>query len=543
MKVSKQILPLILISVLVISTGCAKIPNTNTSSNTNATTINNTNIEKTISNKNSYETVEFDAESELYVSPSKQEMPYKISGTMSIPKGEGKSPLVLITHGSHENIEDNIRFDKGFKYLTEKLAENGYIAVAMEINNAYLWKYGDNDDNIKVPIMVDKYIESLKLANEGKNNKYKVDLKDKIDFDKVALVGHSRGGEAIFKIAQVEEKKGQKICAILSIAPTSSSPDTPFIETDIDTSILVPEYDGDVTTLDGFGIYDILTSKKRESFVGLTYLEKANHNYFNADIKPNDAELLAIDVSDQLTREKQQDFLANYAVDFFNASMKDKVDNTAYDSKLSSIDKMYGYDVKTLFSDKNKTEIISIKDKNNFKSDGIEISITKDGLTVNNDEAQGVDTVPASLEGFNIRDLLNIKWKKADGKISFNPNTNDFSQFNSLSINIVQDPSDELNTKGENQAFTVQIKDKKGNISKVTLDKNIPALDYINGKAEFLELEDSTYKMWSSKTPLTSIKIPLTLFKDLDLSNIDEVSLIFDKTDSGSVMIGAFELN
>lgn len=536
MKVSKQILSLTLISVLLVSAGCAKTPNI--SSN-----VNNTNIEKTILQNDSYETIEFNVGSEKYVSPTKKEMPYNIAGTMSIPKKEGKFPLVLITHGSHENIEDNIRFDKGFKYLTEKLAQNGYIAVAMEVNNAYLWKYGDNDDNVKVPIMVDKYIESLKLANEGKNNKYGIDLKDKIDFDKVALVGHSRGGESIFKIAQEEEKKGQKISAILSIAPTASYPDTPFLETDIDTSILVPEYDGDVTTLDGFGIYDILTSKKRESFVGLTLLEKANHNYFNTDIKPNDAKLLARDVSDQLTREKQQDFLANYAVDFFNASIKNKAENSLYDSKLSSIDKMYGYDVRTLFSDKNKIDIVSIKDKNNFKAESVEVLTTKDALTVNNDKAQGVDTVPSSYEGFNIRDLLNVKWKDTNGKISFSSNIKDFSKFNSLSINIVQDPSDELNTKGKNQEFTVEIKDKKGNISKVNLDKNIPALDYINGKIEYLELEGSTYKMWSTQTPLTSIKIPLSSFNGIDINKIDEVSLIFDKTKSGSVMIGGFELN
>ncbi|MEG1312170.1 MAG: alpha/beta hydrolase, partial [Romboutsia sp.] len=300
---------------------------------------------------------------------------------------------------------------------------------------------------------------------------------------------------------------------------------------------------GDVTTLDGFGIYDILTSKKRESFVGLTLLEKANHNYFNTDIKPNDAKMLSRDLSNQLTREKQQDFLANYAVDFFNASIKNKIENTLYDSKVSSIDKMYGYDVKTLSSDKNKTEIVSIKDKKNFKADGVEILTTKDAVTVNNDKAQGIDTVPASYEGFNIRDLLNIKWKDSNGKMSFSPSTKDFSEFNSLSIDIVQDSSDELNIKGKNQEFVIQIKDKKGNISKVELDKNTPALDYINGKVEYLELEDSKYKMWSTQTPLTSIKVPLSSFKGIDFNKIDEISLIFDKTKSGSVMIGGFELN
>lgn len=38
--------------------------------------------------------------------------------------------LVLITPGSHSNDDESKRFDTGFDYLVQFLAENGYIAVS-----------------------------------------------------------------------------------------------------------------------------------------------------------------------------------------------------------------------------------------------------------------------------------------------------------------------------------------------------------------------------------------------------------------------------
>lgn len=112
-----------------------------------------------------------------------------------------------------------------------------------------------------------------------------------------------------------------------------------------------------------------------------------------------------------------------------------------------------------------------------------------------------------------------------------------------MQIDIVVDPSDKLNREGETQSFTLQLKDKKGNTSKVEIRKDVAALEYIEGKLDVTEIfEDKDY-YWSNPTPLSTIKIPLKSFDGVDLKNIEEVTFIFDKTDSGSVMISKIEVN
>ncbi|MCC3867983.1 chlorophyllase/cutinase-like alpha/beta fold protein [Terrisporobacter mayombei] len=539
MKISKKVLSLIIVSTMILSVGCS-LKSNNIQSNT--TTIENKSINAKDKGKYSEETIEFDLGNETYTSDYGKEMPYKLRGVISVPKGEGKFPIVLITHGSHNNEKTGVRFDTGFKYLTQKLAENGYIAVSIDAQNAYVWSYGDNDDYIKVPVMMDKHIQKLRDANDGKEKGYSIDLKDKIDFEKMALVGHSRGGETIFRIAEQEEVKGQKISAMLSIAPTMSLEDTPYSQTDIPTSIVMGEYDGDVITYDGIGIYDKLDTEKRQSPISLAFLEKANHNYFNDNIKINDADILIYDVNDQLSKERQENFLANYGLDFFNATLKNEVNKSVYDTKTTSPNKMYGEKVKTLYKDKNTKSIASVESTKEYKSEGVTIEATQDSWFYKYDKLQPVDTATHGVKETSARKLLTMKWEKLDSKVSFEPAEKDFEKYNSISLNLLQDPSDKLNKKDENQQFTIQIKDKKGNTSNVELDKNVTSLDYKEGNISTIEIEGKIYETWNKITPVTELRIPLASFKGIDLKNIQEVSLIFNKTQSGSIIVSDFSL-
>lgn len=78
---------------------------------------------------------------------------------------------------------------------------------------------------------------------------YPLDLTGKIDSDRIALIGHSRGGETIFDIAEDILGKGLTVDALLCVAPTFHFTDRSWSEADV--AILVPEYDGDVISLDG----------------------------------------------------------------------------------------------------------------------------------------------------------------------------------------------------------------------------------------------------------------------------------------------------
>lgn len=504
--------------------------------------IETTTIEKRMQKTNGFESKEFNLGKEVYRSKGNKEMPYEIRGTISMPKIEGKLPLVFMIHGSHDNENTGVRFDTGFKYIADYLAENGYIAITLDVQNAYVWKYGDNDDNEKVTAIVDMHLKKLKEANDGKNNKYEIDLKDKIDFENIGLIGHSRGGETIFNIADNFKKEGQEIKSLIAVAPTAIVLDKSYLNTDVNTGIVVPEYDGDVIDLSGIEIFDILTSKERKNLVQLTYLEKANHNYFNSRLTRNDAELLGEISKNQLSKETQQNFLKSYILDFLDATIREVKENTIYDTEKVSVTKMYGCDVKTLYTDERTEELLNIKDLDKIRGEKVEVLNTQDAIFFKDDKSR-LNSVVGGTKGVEIRELLTIKWEELNGKVSFTPNIENFKEYKSISFNIVQDPSDELNKKKENKIFKVQIKDKAGRKASVELNNEVSALKYIDGKLEDLTLEGyGEYKNWSKITPITELRIPLKDFDGINLEKIEEISLIFDREEQGSIDISKIQL-
>lgn len=480
---------------------------------------------------------EFNLGDKEYSAQSGKVMPYKLRGIMGVPEGEGKFPLVLITHGSHSNLDENLRFDTGFTYLVEKLAENGYIAVSMDMSKPYIWKYGDSDDNEKSIHLTDEHIQKLKAANEGSEVGFPINLKDKIDFDQIALIGHSRGGETIFDIALEEEKKDVSVKALLAIAPTLPADAETKEWPDAAVSIIVPEYDGDVVNLDGFSIQTMLDETSSQTHA-VTFLNKANHNYFNTNIKENDATLAREEetLKDQISPEQQQQFLVDYTIDFLGFALNNKIEGTMYDMNTPQSDKMYGLGVMNRLTRQEDNIVTDVTDVGKFMTEGAIIESTVDSWFFQNDNTL-TDTLTFGQEKYMTKPLLNIQWQSKTDKLTFVPLSQDFSNYQALTINMVVDPSNSLNEEGKSQTFSVALKDTEGNTTSVTLPQNQNSLRYISGKIDVTPLEDEEIKYWTTPTPISNTRIPLSLFEKVDLSKIDSVSVNFDQTNSGSVYL------
>lgn len=97
-----------------------------------------------------------------------------------LPKGQGPFPLVLLVHGNSE---------PGFDYLGELLASRGYIAA--QVDQTYLnGLWGENGARGWI------LLEHLKLWrqwNQESNHRFY----QKVDMERIALIGMSRGGEAV----------------------------------------------------------------------------------------------------------------------------------------------------------------------------------------------------------------------------------------------------------------------------------------------------------------------------------------------------------
>ena len=469
------------------------------------------------------------------------EDPYYIRGTMSVPINIENKKLnpVIIVHGCHDN-RNKKRYDTGFKYLTDFLAQNGYLAVSVDVNAAYDWNYGQDEEFIKIPEIVDSHIEALKKANKGENY-YGIDLKNKINFDNISLVGHSRGGEAVFRIVEQQRKKGIKIDNLLVIAPTNNI-DTNYNVGAKNISILVPALDGDVIDLVGLSIYNtIRIGDKNTKILSATTLKNGNHNYFNSEVKYNDSQMLKVDLTNQISRYEQEAFLQEFAVDFLDVCFGKDKKNTIYDDSISTITKINGLDVLTYLSTENRKEIVDISEVNSFRTNNANMDIVEDFYAINKDSSPGIN-----LPGHNEspKDLLSITWNKNDSYISFKPNVSDFSKYSGLSINVLVDGLNKLNKKGIPQSIGIELVDKRGKSQMVEIHRNTYLLSYPQGKRRVLDFNNNSRVVsWDEVTPMNNIRIPFKYYDSINLSKIKVCNIYFNNLESGALMFESFSIN
>ncbi|MFC1556099.1 MFS transporter, partial [candidate division KSB1 bacterium] len=116
---------------------------------------------------------------------------FPLNGTVWYPEGEGPFPLVLIVHGNHSMRDYS---DPGYVYLGELLASRGYIFVTIDenfLNGDWSDNYGRENDARGWVLL-----EHLKVWRDWNNDESNL-FHGKVDMDKISLIGHSRGGEAV----------------------------------------------------------------------------------------------------------------------------------------------------------------------------------------------------------------------------------------------------------------------------------------------------------------------------------------------------------
>ena len=133
--------------------------------------------------------------------------------------GEGRLPLVAIIHGHHAFWEPNStnetrNFD-GYAYLQEFLAQQGMISVSVDTNAA---NYFGSMFEMRAEMLLNG-LDRMRKLDQDKNSP----LFGRIDFSRVGLMGHSRGGDAVIRAALKNQSRSKDtrfgIKAVCSLAP------------------------------------------------------------------------------------------------------------------------------------------------------------------------------------------------------------------------------------------------------------------------------------------------------------------------------------
>ncbi|MCU0292067.1 MAG: hypothetical protein MUF10_08780 [Thermoanaerobaculaceae bacterium] len=114
-----------------------------------------------------------------------------LNATVWLPDGPGPFPLVLIVHGNHNMAEFS---DPGYRYLGELLASRGFILASIDENflNSGLFHDPPKQQAVRGWLLLE-HLKLWRAWSADPGNPMGV----AIDFDRIALVGHSRGGEAV----------------------------------------------------------------------------------------------------------------------------------------------------------------------------------------------------------------------------------------------------------------------------------------------------------------------------------------------------------
>ncbi len=498
-------------------------------------------------------------------------------------------PLLVFLHGNHATcgrfagagqgrFDINIQYTftgtcperfvvvpshEGYAYLGERLASHGYLVVSINanrgVNAAPGFRPGDRGLNLRRGRLVLRHLEQLHKWHSGAEEtppSLGFSLRRKIDFSHTGFLGHSRGGEGVRAAYNFYLDPGQPgtgdnwqrrirgmvIEAIFEIGPVDGQ--TSLILNAVGTvwNVLLPMCDGDVFNLQGVRPFDrmMLATGESPARQKSTYtVWGANHNFYNTEWQISDSPgcLAHRRLFGHLIGSPEQRVtgLASAAALFrgnvgtspessFNQNFNPEFAPPPVVSDLTRVDRGYtdspSAAVTTVFDD------FPAPPTNTYVASNIAFTL---GRIANHSSVQRVAQItwdgPGATTFLQSNRAANL----------------DARGFQTLDFRVSRQCGDPLCTKpassfNSETNFSVRLIDGDGNISsREQLKDFISLTGPVGGLVTFVG---------SSPHPiLQTVRIPLSAFSGVDLTNLRGVRFVFDDTRRDEIFIGNIRLS
>ena len=210
-------------------------------------------------------------------------------------------PVAVFLHGRHVNCDSDgsgpglsgsysnscaaanrIPSHEGYNYIMERLASQGIFSISISAHDIQpdngVWNYDARGR------LILKFLDKLKDWNDNGTDPFGGIFAGKLDLTKIALSGHSRGGEGVVAAQELNQTwpTHYSILAVNAIAPTDQN-SVSYVITDAAYYLIVGARDGDVANMQGFRTYDRAFPDGAPMRMPKTvsWVHGANHNYFN----------------------------------------------------------------------------------------------------------------------------------------------------------------------------------------------------------------------------------------------------------------------
>ena len=256
---------------------------------------------------------------------------FPVNARVWYPDDPGPHPLVLVVHGNHDMRDFS---DPGYDWLGQLLASRGYILASVDMNFINGGIRGENDGRGWLLL---KHLQAWRRFNEDVDGPFR----GRVDMGNIALIGHSRGGEAVALAAAfnrlarypddaaLEFAFGFDIRAVIAIAPV----DGQYLPAqqrapvhDVNYLVFHGSHDGDVTSFHGLRQFNrVHFSEGGDRFKSAVYVYRANHGQWNTvwgahDNGPRSGRILELD--GLLPPEDQREFGRVFVSSFLDITLK-----------------------------------------------------------------------------------------------------------------------------------------------------------------------------------------------------------------------------